>query len=68
MLVVTSDATVVVVATFEPTVVVRNTETLAEWRANTVHQAGSWFYEHLGMINTSSPLNSTSSVTNSIVG
>ena len=53
---------------FEPTVVVRNTETLAEWRANTVHQAGSWFYEHLGMINTSSPLNSTSSVTNSIVG
>ena len=39
---------------FEPTVVVRNNETLAEWRCNTVHQAGAWFYEHLGMINMSS--------------
>ena len=38
---------------FEPTVVVRNTETLAEWRCNTVHQAGAWFYEHLGKINMS---------------
>ena len=33
---------------FEPTLVVRNTESLAEWRCNTVHQAGAWFYEHLG--------------------
>lgn len=33
---------------FEPTVVVRNTEKLSEWRANAVHQSGTWFYEHLG--------------------
>ena len=33
---------------FEPTVVVRNTETLSEWRAMAVHKVGTWFYEHLG--------------------
>ena len=37
---------------FEPTVVVRNTETLSEWRAMTVHKAGTWFYEHLGKMGT----------------
>ena len=37
---------------FEPTVVVRNTETLSEWRAMAVHKAGTWFYEHLGKMLT----------------
>ena len=35
---------------FEPTVIVRNTETLSEWRAMGVHKAATWFYEHLGKI------------------
>ena len=40
---------------FKPTVVVRNTESLAEWRCNTVHQAAAWFYEHLGKNDTDLP-------------
>ena len=35
---------------FEPTVIVRDTETLSVWRANAVYQSGTWFYEHLGII------------------
>ena len=37
---------------FEPTLVVRNTEMLSEWRAMAVHKAGTWFYEHLGKMKT----------------
>ena len=33
---------------FEPTVTVRNKETLSVWRSNAVYQSGIWFYEHLG--------------------
>ena len=33
---------------FEPTTIVRDKESLSEWRANAVYQSGIWFYEHLG--------------------
>ena len=36
---------------FEPTSIVRDNESLAEWRANIVYQSAVWFYEHLGRYN-----------------